>query len=346
MLNDGSEFHGISFGYPRSTSGEVVFNTGMSGYPESLTDPSYFGQILVLTYPLVGNYGMPSFRKDNFLLKYYESAKARINGLVVNDFSSAYSHWHADTSLAQWLYNQKVPAIHNVDTRALTQKIRESGVMSGKILIDDNDLPFFNPDSVNLVAEVSPSKVQEIGTGKKTVVVVDCGCKYSIINELLKRNVRIKLLPWDFPFSEEKFDGLLISSGPGDPKMCLNIADEIKNVLKKEKPVFGICLGHQLLALSVNTDTYKLKYGHRGQNQPVLDPHSRKAYITSQNHGFAVKNDALPADWSTYFYNLNDQTSEGLIHRSGRFFSTQFHPEASPGPEDTTFLFDKFVKLL
>lgn len=346
ILEDGTIFEGRSFGYPHSVAGEVVFSTGMTGYPEALSDPSFYGQILVFTFPLVGNYGMPESGNRSALLNNYESSKGQVSALIVENYSEYYSHHDASTSLAQWLYNQKIPAITNIDTRALTQKIRETGVMLGKVIIGDVDVPFFNPNDDNLVERVSIPDVQQLGSGKKRVLLMDCGSKHSIISELTNRDIEIIRTPWNYPVMDEHFDGLLISSGPGDPAKCTETVDQVSWAMAQDIPTFGICLGHQIMALALGAETYKMKYGHRSQNQPVIDTLTRRAYITSQNHGFAVNTEKLPKGWSPLFTNLNDSTCEGLIHKSGRFFSSQFHPEASPGPVDTAYLFDRFVGLL
>ncbi len=346
LLEDGTRLEGISFGYPESVAGEVVFSTGMVGYPESLTDPSYYGQILVLTYPLIGNYGMPPLRPDDHLQNYYEAPGAQISALVVDDYSRAYSHWNASSGLAQWLYNQRVAAVSGIDTRTLTKRLREKGTMLGKIIIGDKDVDFYDPNRDNLVAKVSIDRPTVYGSGSKRVALLDCGCKHNIIREMVKRDIELLRLPWDYPLQEESFDGLLISSGPGDPKLCEPTIHEVQKTLNAGTPTFGICLGHQIMALAVGGDTEKMKYGHRSQNQPVMDTFNKQAFVTTQNHGFVVKQDSLPADWQFSFVNLNDDSSEGLCHKSDRFFSTQFHPEAAPGPTDTTFLFDRFVELL
>ncbi len=346
ILEDGSVFYGTSFGYPQSVAGEVVFNTGMTGYPESLTDPSYYGQILVLTFPLIGNYGMPPGANWEEQFKWYEAPKGMIRALVVDDYSHDYSHWQAQISLAQWLYNQKIPAISGVDTRALTKRIREKGVMLARLIVGNEDVPFYDPNKENLVAKVSIEAPILYGKGSKRVLVVDCGCKHSILDELLQRDVEVLRVPWNYPAEDEKADGILISSGPGDPALCTETIEHTQNILRKGTPTFGICLGHQIMALAIGGQTYKMKYGHRSQNQPVINRETGRAYITSQNHGFAVDESSISADWKPLFSNINDETSEGLVHKSGRFFSTQFHPEASPGPTDTRFLFDRFIGLL
>jgi carbamoyl-phosphate synthase small subunit len=346
ILEDGTEFIGESFGYQQSCAGEVVFATGMVGYPESFTDPSYKGQILTLTFPLIGNYGMPEEKKMNGILQHYESDKAQISGVIVENYSHHYHHWNAQTSLAQWLYNQEIPAISGIDTRALTKRLREKGTMLGKIIIDKSDLGFYDPNKENLVEKVSIQKPIVYGKGTKTVLLIDCGCKNNIIRELLKRKVKVIRVPWNYPIWDEKFDGVLISNGPGDPKMCQTTINGISKIFDKNVPAFGICMGNQLLALAAGADTVKMKYGHRSQNQPVMDLTNNKCYITTQNHGFMVKQNSIPKSWKIYYKNLNDDTVEGIMHKSGRFFSVQFHPEAYPGPVDTAFLFDQFIGIL
>jgi len=343
ILEDGSVYQGLSFGYPRSVAGEVVFNTGMTGYPEALSDPSYFGQILTFTFPLIGNYGMPPAQRAEDWHTHYESSKGMVSGVVIDNYSQAYSHYGAGSGLMQWLYNQKIPAIAGIDTRSLTRKIREKGAMLGKILINDEPVEFYDPNRLNLVEQVSAPEVTPMGRGKKRLLFVDCGAKQSIVNELLSRDVRLLRVPWDYPFQDDRYDGIVLSSGPGDPKLCQATIRQVRWAMEKDKPLFGICLGHQIMALAAGADTFKMKYGHRGQNQPVIDTSSGKAYITSQNHGFAVDDNSLPAQWRPLFSNINDHTCEGLIHASGKCFSVQFHPEASPGPEDTRFLFDRFL---
>lgn len=346
ILEDRTEIAGESFGFPSSCAGEVVFTTGMVGYPESFTDSSYKGQILVLTYPLIGNYGMPAEKYTDGILDYYESNKGQISGLIVENYSHHYHHWNAETSLAQWLYNQEIPAMSGIDTRALTKRLREKGTILGKIIIDNSNMNFYDPDKENLVEKVSITEPIIYGSGPKTVLLIDCGCKNNIIRELIKRKIKVIRVPWNHPISEGKYDGILISNGPGDPKMCQATIKEIQKAFEKNTPCFGICLGNQIMALAAGADTVKMKYGHRSQNQPVMDLTNKKCYITTQNHGFVVKPKSIPKSWKSYFKNLNDHTLEGLIHESGRFFSVQFHPEAYPGPTDTSFLFDKFIENL
>ena len=343
-LEDGTVFNGKSFGAVLPVAGEVVFNTAMTGYPESLTDPSYRGQILCLTYPLVGNYGAPVKEEENELQKFYESSSIHISGLIVSDYSFEYSHWNASESLDEWLGKNNVPGIFGIDTRALTKKIREKGVMLGKIEPEGTYVEYYDPNKVNLVADVSTNTKKVYGTGKYKILLVDCGVKYNIIRNLLKRDTTIIRVPWDYDFHNEEFDGLFLSNGPGDPKMCDVTIKNISKSFEAGKPVFGICLGNQLMALASGADTYKLKYGHRSHNQPVLQVGTNKAFITSQNHGFAVDNDTLGKEWEPFFININDNTNEGMKHKSKPFFSTQFHPEASGGPTDTDYLFDVFIE--
>jgi carbamoyl-phosphate synthase small subunit len=345
-LEDGTEVSGISFGHESSIAGEVVFNTAMTGYPESLTDPSYKGQILVLTYPLVGNYGVPVSDMENNLLKFFESDKMHISGLVISDYSLNYSHWNAAKSLGDWLKENKIPGIYGVDTRYLTKILREKGSMLGKIIVNDKDVPVYDPNLDNLVDQVSTSKREIYGNGKYRILLVDCGVKYNIIRHFLERDTTVIRVPWDYDFSKEDYDGLFISNGPGDPKRCDVTIRNLTRAFEDTRPIFGICLGNQLMALASGADTYKLKYGHRSHNQPVLRAGSNHAFITSQNHGFAINNNTLAKNWSPLYLNLNDNTNEGMIHAQKPFFSTQFHPEASGGPTDTAFLFDRFIELI
>jgi len=346
VLEDGSAFPGISFGSERSISGEVVFNTAMTGYPESLTDPSYKGQILVLTYPLIGNYGVPDEKVEEHLFKHFESDRLHISGLIVSDYSSEYSHWNANKSLGEWLQQHDVPGIYGIDTRYLTKILREKGTMLGKIIQDGEDVTLYDPNQDNLVSQVSVSKKEVYGNGKYRILLIDCGVKYNIIRYLLQRDTTVIRVPWDYDFFDEQYDGLFISNGPGDPKQCEDTVRNLTKAFSQDTPIMGICLGNQLMALASGADTYKLKYGHRSHNQPVLQIGTDKAYITSQNHGFAINNNSLKEDWKPYFINLNDQTNEGMIHQTKPFFSTQFHPEASGGPMDTDFLFDQFLALI
>ena len=347
ILDDGTVFVGKSFGYEKPVAGEAVFNTAMTGYPESLTDPSYSGQILVTTYPLIGNYGVPRREEVNGLSRFYESEKIHVEALVVSDYSFEYSHWNADKSLADWLKEEQVVGIYDIDTRELTKRLREHGSMKGKIVIDGGeDIEFVDPNLSNLVAKVSCKEVIRYGNGQKKVVLVDCGVKHNIIRCLLKRDVTVIRVPWDYDFNTLDYDGLFISNGPGDPDMCGITVEHIRQAMNGTKPIFGICMGNQLLSKAGGARTYKLKYGHRSHNQPVRQVGTNRCFITSQNHGFAVDNSTLGADWEPLFINMNDGTNEGIRHKSKPYFSAQFHPEAASGPTDTEFLFDEFVKLL
>ncbi len=352
-LEGGYEFHGTSFGYEKAVNGEVVFNTAMMGYPESLTDPSYSGQILVMTFPLVGNYGVPSASEEaNGLSSFYESDHIHVRALVVSDYSEEYSHWNANRSLAQWLKEEKVVGIEGIDTRELTKILREHGSMPGKIVFDDGeDIEFEDPNLVNQVDIVSTKVVEHYGEGKKKVCLVDMGVKQNIIRELLKYDVSITVVPWDYDFNSiEDFDGLFISNGPGDPNLCSQTVSHVQEFMKHSKPIYGICMGNQILALAAGAKVEKLKYGHRGHNQPVRLLEAGKltehCFITSQNHGYAVNNDTIPSDWEPLFINMNDGSNEGIRHKTKPWFSAQFHPEACSGPTDTEFIFGQFFSLL
>jgi carbamoyl-phosphate synthase small subunit len=342
-LEDGTIYAGRSFGASSAAAGEVVFNTAMTGYPESLTDPSYKGQLLCLTYPLVGNYGAPGKSEENDLYNFYESSSIHISGLIVSDYSFDYSHWNASESLDEWLKRNGIPGIFGIDTRALTKRIREKGAMLGKVEPEGTETDFYDPNLDNLVAEVSTREIKRYGSGKYKIMLVDCGVKYNIIRNLLKRDTTIIRVPWDYDYLNDEYDGLFLTNGPGDPKMCSKTIENIQKSFSGKKPIFGICLGNQLMALASGADTYKLKYGHRSHNQPVIQVGTDKAYITSQNHGFAVDNKTLDNEWEPLFININDNTNEGMKHKYKPFFSTQFHPEASGGPTDTDYLFDEFI---
>lgn len=369
ILDDGTKFHGKSFGYEKPVAGEVVFNTAMMGYPESLTDPSYAGQLMALTYPLVGNYGVPEFStEENGIATFMESEKIHAEAIIVSDYSTEYSHWNAKESLADWLKREQVPGITGIDTRQLTKVLREHGVMMGKIVFDDEpeNVPSAQYEGVNYIAKVSCKEVitykpEDMKEGKvealknvagksngKKVVLVDCGVKNNIIRCLLKRGVEVIRVPWNYDFNELEFDGLFLANGPGDPDTAVDAVENIKKFLAnpKVRPCMGICMGNQLLSKAAGASIYKLKYGHRSHNQPVRQVGTNRCFITSQNHGYAVDNNTLPADWEPLFINMNDGSNEGIKHKTNPWFSAQFHPEAASGPVDTEFLFDDFVKLL
>jgi carbamoyl-phosphate synthase small subunit len=320
--------------------GEVVFTTGMTGYVESLTDPSYAGQILTFTFPLIGNYGVPE-------QQWWESSKAHLRGVVLSEISPYCDHYQAVKSLEAWLREQQVPFICGVDTRALTKSLRIQGVALGAIThADENPRSFPDPNKTHLVSNVCPQEVRKYGKGKKQMIAVDCGMKENIIRSLLEFPLKIKRVPFDYDYSEEEFDGVFISNGPGDPIVCKETVAVLQKALKKKKPIFGICLGAQLLALSIGAKTFKLPYGHRGQNQPCEYLETGRCFLTSQNHGYAIDENTLPKDWHVTFRNLNDSSVEGIAHRSHPFFAVQFHPEASPGPVDNLWLFEKFYQSL
>lgn len=352
QLSDGTEFHGKSFGYEQPVAGEVVFNTAMMGYPESLTDPSYAGQLLTMTFPLVGNYGVPpfTFDKQTGLPDFMESDRIYASALIVSDYSEQHSHWNAVESLGEWLQREKVPGITGIDTRELTKVLREHGVMMGKILFDDepNNVPEADYEGVNFVDRVSVKEIVRYneGAGRK-VVLVDCGVKANIIRELIQRGVEVVRVPWNYDYTDMEFDGLFLANGPGDPDMCSEAVEIIrKQMTRSRKPICGICMGNQLLSKAAGATIYKLKYGHRGHNQPVRMVGTQKCFITSQNHGYAVDARTLDKDWEELFVNMNDASNEGIRHKENPWFSSQFHPEACSGPVDTEFMFDKFVETL
>lgn len=340
ILENGHVFNGLAPDWQTGVfTGEVVFTTGMCGYPESLTDPSFADQILVFTYPLIGNYGVgnPSF---------WESKKIHAAGVVVNESCLNWSHHAGLHSFEEWLKNESIPLLTGVDTRALTKILRSEGALLGA-LSDQSQKPLFKDPNLNhLVAKVSVPGKQIYGNGKKRVIAVDCGMKESMLRQLQSYPIEIVRVPYDYDYSEEPFDGVFLSNGPGDPMRCEETISILKKAMAKKKPIFGVCLGSQMLALAAGASTYKLDFGHRGQNQPCIDLDSGKCYITSQNHGFAVDEKTLPNGWKVIFRNLNDGSVEGVAHTSLPFYAVQFHPEASPGPTDTRWFFDRFYACL
>lgn len=351
-LQDNTTHQAQSYGAQTPTAGEVVFATGMTGYPETLTDPSYKGQILILTYPIIGSYGVPP-------KKHWESKKIQVSGLIVSNYIDTPSHFQSQQTLAQWFKKENLPLIEIKDTRALTQKIRNYGTLLGKITFGQ-DIPFYDPDQDNLVAKVSTKKIhfqKSNNSHAKTIVLIDCGAKKNIQNELLKRGVNVLTVPWNtnilnsppdkgelegVKYGEINFHAVLISNGPGNPKIPTQTIQTIKRVLENKIPTLGICLGHQLLTLAAGGNTQKLKYGHRSQNQPCLMKNTNRCYITTQNHGFCVSE--IPPGFQPWFTNANDQTNEGIIHQTHPFMSVQFHPESTPGPQDTSWIFDYFLE--
>ena len=362
MLEDGTVFDGIGFGYPSEIAGEVVFNTGMVGYTETLTDPSYRGQILCLTYPLVGNYGVPSYDiKDEYgLPKFFESDGIQVKGLLIHDLSDIASHWSCIKTLDQWLYEEKVPGIYNIDTRELTKKLRVHGVMMGAIIVSENAinesllkkrLASARYEELNFMPEVSTKGAQEYGDkSKDCVVVLDTGVKYSIIRNIMRIGYRVVRLPWHATYEQTMSynpKGVVISNGPGDPKVCSSTIKTASKLINTSTPTLGICLGNQILALAGGANTYKLRFGHRGQNKPCVDMRNNQVYVTSQNHGYGIDPKSLvKTGFKVWFSNVDDNTVEGFEHKSKPIIAVQFHPEASPGPYDCMFVFDRFREIM
>ena len=351
VLQDGTKFHGKSFGYDAPVAGEVVFNTAMMGYPESLTDPSYAGQLVTLTFPLVGNYGVPPFTfTADGLPTFMESDHIHASAVIVSDYSEQYSHWNAHESLADWLKREHVPGITGIDTRELTKVLREHGVMMGQIIFDDepDNIPQAQYEGVNFVDRVSCKDIIKYNEGAgKRVVLVDCGVKANIIRNLIERGLEVVRVPWNYDYTGMEFDGLFLGNGPGDPDLCQEAVDILRQQMNESrKPICGICMGNQLMAKAGGANIYKLKYGHRSHNQPVRMVGTDKCYVTSQNHGYAVDASTLDKDWSELFVNMNDGSNEGVRHNTNPWFTSQFHPEACSGPVDTLFMFDLFVEKL
>lgn len=341
VLESGEVFYGLSPKWQKTIHhGEVVFTTGMTGYVETLTDPSYADQMVTFTYPMIGNYGVMDEST-------WESKKIHAAGVILSELAPFFSHSKALYSFAEWLRRQNVPLITGIDTRTLTMKLRKKGVTPG-IICDSDVVPkeFIDPNISDLVAKVSIKEPAYLGNGSKKIIVVDCGIKESILKNLLKFDVTLKRVPFEYDYTKEPFDGLFISNGPGDPSNCIKTITHLQKALSQKKPVFGICLGAQLLALAIGAKTYKLTFGHRAQNQPVFHYLTQRCYLTSQNHGYAIDENTLPDDWSVNFRHLNDQSVQGIIHKKDPFFAVQFHPESTPGPEDTQWLFENFITLV
>jgi carbamoyl-phosphate synthase small subunit len=355
VLEDGTEMIGAAFGASHPVGGEVVFNTGMAGYVETLTDPSYRGQILVLTYPLVGNYGVPRPRAAQSLDRPYEADRIQVQGLVVQSYVDTYSHHAAGRSLSDWLRQENIPAVTGIDTRTLTRRLRERGTMKGWLFPKSLDVQRAKAtaDTVEMRDEVfrlvAPKEPIRHAGGPIRIMLVDAGAKDNLVRSLLQRGASVLRAPYHANLVElsREVDGILIGNGPGDPKDLRPLIEQVRMLFSAfKKPIFGVCLGNQILCLAAGGDTYKLPYGHRSVNQPVQDLLTRRCYVTSQNHGYAVREESLPADWEPWFVNLNDGSNEGIRSRTRPFFSVQFHPEASPGPQDCGFLFDEFLRLV
>ncbi|XP_044161063.1 carbamoyl-phosphate synthase [ammonia], mitochondrial [Bufo gargarizans] len=351
VLEDGTKIKGYSFGHPASVAGEVIFNTGLGGYVEALTDPSYRGQILTLTNPIIGNGGAPDTKAlDSYgLRKYIESENIQVSGLLVLDYSHEYSHWGAVKSLSEWLHEEKVPALCGIDTRMLAKKIRDKGIVLGKIEFEGQPVEFVDPNKRNLIAEVSTKDVKVYGKGNAVrIVAVDCGVKHNIIRQLVKRGAEVHLVPWNHDFTKMEYDGLLLTSGPGNPELAQPLIQNLRKVFNSDRPepVFGICMGNEIAALAAGAKTYRLPMANRGQNQPVMNTMNGQAFITAQNHAYGVDSNSLPAGWKPLFVNINDKSNEGIMHETKPIFTAQFHPEANPGPVDTEFLFDVFLSMI
>ena len=362
IFDDGTVIDGEGFGFPTTAFGETVFNTGMVGYTEALTDPSYNGQLLTLTYPLVGNYGIPdpAITDEDGISKYFESDKIQIRGLIIHELSLTASHWNLSMTLDEWMYNEKIPGISGIDTRALTVKLRNSGVMMGALVVSDSEIDVeevkkqlasaTHYDSEQFMDEVSTKQEKTFGTEEQTVVIVDTGAKNAIIRNVREIGYKAILVPWDTPYEKIMSynpKGVVLSSGPGDPQKCPDTITAVKKLIENNVPTLGICLGAQIIGIAGNTDTYKLKYGHRGQNKPCINLENNQVYVTSQNHGYGIKPESLEkSDFKLWFTNADDKTVEGIKHKTQNCIAVQFHPEASPGPFDCKYVFDELRKLM
>ena len=358
VLEDGAVFPGRFFGCHRPAAGEVVFTTGMVGYPEALTDPSYRGQILVFTYPSLGNYGVPASRierpggirgeDEDFLPdRPFESSRIHLSGVICASYSEDYSHHSAGASLGAWLASEGIPGLTGIDTRALTMRIRVHGALLGRIEAEGQPASaFIDPNRRNLVREVSAGEVTRHGKGGVPVVLIDCGRKSNQIRTLVRLGAEVTVVPWnhDVMSQSRNCSGVVISNGPGDPRLVAETIATARTLMGRKVPSLGICLGHQILALAAGARTYKMKFGHRAHNQPCVEAATGRCYQTSQNHGYAVDGDGLPDGWGAWFVNANDGSNEGIRHATRPWRSVQFHPEAAPGPTGTEWILEEFLE--
>lgn len=364
MLQDGRYFQGIGFGATKKIGGEIVFNTITgAGYNETLTDPSYQGQIVVMTHPLVGNYGVPAWEKDIYgIHRYFESDSIKVSGFVVSECCKNPSHYESVKTLNEFLLEEDIPGIEWVDTRAITKILREEGVQVGLLAVfnpgekpdieklRENVKIVRDPNLRHLVSEVSTKEVKKFTpkNSRGKVVVIDLGVKNNILRNLVSRGLEIILVPYNYTYEKVMKlnpDGVFITNGPGDPAMYKSPIELSRNLIENNIATMGICLGNQIIGLAAGGSSYKLKYGHRGGNKTVIDPLTKKCYITSQNHGFCVR-DFEKSGFKEFLKNIDDSSNEGLIHKEKSIFAVQFHPEGSPGPLDSLYLFDKFIDLM